>query len=164
MERIQRETYMDIAKLLLEYLQTLIWPAVVIFAVARHGSALIAVFDKSKIKLKLYGVELEVNLQDLQGVLTAALHGELSPQQWTLLVKLRDAGPISIDSAGFKMDLDGDLRWIRPIRNAGLILSLPDDKYIELATTLQLTQLGRLLVDASRRRPATEPKPQASAA
>ena len=46
----------------------------------------------------------------------------------------------------------GDLSWIRPVRIAGLIMTLPDGRYIEQAEEIVLTPLGELLMQAKQKR------------
>jgi hypothetical protein len=146
---------MDIAKLVLEYIQVLIWPIVAVMVIRKYGQSLIRVFEKSKVKLSLFGVELEANIADLERVLTAAVSGSLTAKQWDLLERIGREGAIFVQKEGYKMNMPGDLNWIRPVRNAGLIMTLPDGKYIEQATELVLTPLGRLLMEAKLSRPLT---------
>ena len=139
---------MEFAKLVLEYIRVLIWPFVAVIVILKYGHSLISVLEKSKVKLSLFGVEVEANIADLERILTAAAGGSLTAQQWNLLEKIGREGSIFVQKEGYKMDMTGDLQWIRPVRNAGLIMTLPDGKYIEQATELVLTPLGKLVMEA----------------
>lgn len=143
---------MDVAKIVLEYTQVLIWPMVALVALFKYGHYLISMLEKSKVKLSLFGIEVEVNIDDLERILTQSVGGQLLPEQWNLLERIAREGSITVKKEGFKMDMSGDLSWIRPVRNAGLIMTLPDGKYIEQATELVLTPLGKLLMEAKLNR------------
>src|SRR5262245_9234094 len=113
---------MDVAKLVLEFVKALIWPIVAALVILMYGKSLISAFGKSKVKLSIFGVEFEVSTADLERTLTAAAGGSLTTQQWELLEKIGLKGSVSVTEEGYKMQLPGDLTWIRPIRNAGLIM------------------------------------------
>lgn len=132
----------------LEYIRVLVWPLVTLLLIMRFGDTLITAIQKSKVKLSLFGVDIETSIADLERTLTAAVDGALSPKQWDLLEKIWKKGSVSIQNEGYVMNMSSDLAWIRPIRNAGLLMSLPDGKYIEQATELVLTPLGKLLMQA----------------
>jgi len=144
---------MDPAQLILEYIKVLIWPLVVVVVILKYGSSLIHVFERSKVKLSLFGVEVEINIAELERILTAAAGGSLTSQQWSLLEKIAREGSVFVQKEGYKMDMNGDLPWIRPVRNAGLIMTLPDGKYIEQAAEFVLTPLGKLVMEAKSSRP-----------
>jgi hypothetical protein len=144
---------MEFAQLVLEYIQVLIWPLVVVAIVLKYGRSLLGVLEKSKVKLSLFGVEVEANIADIERNLTSAVGGSLTPQQWDLLERMGREGSVLVQREGYKMNMTGDLQWIRPVRNAGLIMTLPDGKYIEQATELVLTPLGKLLIEAKFNRP-----------
>ena len=135
---------------ILEYIRILVWPLVTLLLIMKFGNTLITAIQKSKVKLSLFGVEIETSIVDLERTLTAAVDGALSPKQWDLLEKIWKKGTVSVQNEGYVMDMSADLKWIRPIRNAGLLMSLPDGKYIEQATELALTPLGKLLMQARR--------------
>jgi hypothetical protein len=138
----------EAAKLTLEYLKVLVWPVVASGALFWYRNAIGAALSKTKVKLSLFGVDVEANIAELERTLTAATGGTLSEAQWSLLQKISQHESVSVAGQGYKMSMQGDLPWIRPLRNAGLIMTLPDGKYIEQATDLVLTPLGKLLMTA----------------
>lgn len=143
---------MDIPTVLLEYVRVVIWPLIIAAVIFSYGRSLVRLLEKSKVKVSLFGVDVEVDIGELARTLTAAAGGALSERQWRLLEDIAHKGSVSVHTEGYKLKMGADLDWIRPIRNAGLVMSVPDGQYIEQATDLILTPLGTLLLDAKRRR------------
>ena len=141
---------MAIAELVLNYIQALIWPLVVISIFIFYRDTIQALFKKSDVKFSLFGVTIETSIGELEKTITSTLDGELTPQQWTLLEEIWQKGQVSVEEKNYSMSIDKDLRWMRPVRNLGLIMTLPDGKYIEQAEHIILTPLGRLLMRAKR--------------
>jgi hypothetical protein len=139
---------MEAAKLVLEYLKVLIWQAIVVFALIKYHEVIRELFYRSKVKLSLFGFEIETKISDLQQSLTSTVGGRLTNQQWELLEKIYKEGAVSVVTECYKMDMQADLSWIRPLRNAGLMMSLPDGEYIEEAEEFKLTPLGKLLMES----------------
>ena len=137
---------MELEELILEYIKVLVWPVIVIFTLVMYRDLIAGLIHKSKVKLSLFGVEIETKISDLEQMLMAPVGGKLTGQQWALLQKIAMRGPVAIAAEGYKMHMQGDLQWIRPVRNAGLIITLPDGKYIEQAEQIALTPLGSLLM------------------
>ena len=100
---------MEIAKLVLEYIRVLIWPLAATIVLLRYGRYLIYMLEKSKVKLSLYGVAVQVNLVDLERMLTSAVGGKLTPKQWNLLKRIAREGSISVEKEGYEMHMNGDL-------------------------------------------------------
>ena len=144
---------MALETLVLEYVKTLVWPVIVIVVLVVYRDLIAGLIRQSKVKLSLFGVEFEVQISKLEQVLTApVVGGKLTDQQWALLDKIAAKDRISVADEGYKMYRQGgDLSWIRQIRNAGLIITYPDDEIIELAEQIGLTPLGKLLMDNSGR-------------
>ena len=137
---------MELEELILEYVKALAWPIVAVFTLLKYRDVISGLIQKSKVKLSLFGVEIETKISDLEQRLMAPVGGKLTDQQWALLHKIATTGPVAVAQAGYKMQMQGDLPWIRPVRNAGLIVTLPDGKYIEQAEQIALTPLGQLLM------------------
>lgn len=141
---------MLVAQMILEYLRVVLWPTVVILALFKYGAGLLAALQRSHVKLSLFGVEVDADISRLEQILTAPVGGSLTPQQWLLLERIEATGSVSVKAERYDMSMSGDLAWIRPVRNAGLLKTLPDGQYIEQATEMVLSPLGRLLMDARR--------------
>jgi hypothetical protein len=143
---------MAIAELVLKYIEALIWPVIAVIFLILYRDPILALLEKSKVTLSLFGISIETTLSQIESSLMAPLGGMLTPRQWELLEEIKEHGSISVKSKGFVMLMQGDLPWIRPIRNAGLIMTLPDGKYIEQADEIVLTSLGELLMQAKQKR------------
>jgi hypothetical protein len=124
---------------------------VVMFALIRYRDTIVSLSQKSKVKLSLFGVEIETTIPNLENIITAPVGGTLTDQQWALLREIMKEGQVSVAEKKYVMTMQRDLAWIRPIRNAGLIVTLPDGKYIEQAEHLALTSLGKIVVEAKFR-------------
>jgi hypothetical protein len=135
------------AELVLKYVIALIWPVTLIILLLSFrrtlSSLLFTLLPKSKIKLSLFGIEVETTLPELETVTLATLGGSLDKQQLELLRRLANEGPISYEPIGVPKD---QRKWIRPIRNAGLVKSIPVNAYLSETETLELTPLGSLLI------------------
>jgi len=143
---------MAIAELVLKYIEALIWPVTAVIFLVLYHDPILALLEKSKITLSLFGVSVEMTLSQLESSMTAPLGGVLTPQQWDLLKEIAEHGNISVKDKGFVMSMQKDLPWIRPVRNAGLIMTLPDGEYIEQAKEIAMTPLGELLMQAKQKR------------
>lgn len=140
------------AELILKYVQALVWPAVVVLAlIIYHDAILAALTSVPKVKISLFGVEFEITLPELEESLTAAVGDVLEDKQWDLLEQIEQSGQLSVTEKNLNLrSMDGHLRWVRPIRNAGIIKTLPEGEYIESAEYLVLTPLGKLLMKARK--------------
>lgn len=139
---------METAKLVLSYIKVLIWPSIAVFVLIKYHDIIIEFFFRSKVKLSLFGFEIETKVSDLEKSLTVEVGDTLKDQQWELLENIYKKGTVSVAKEGYEMNMQADLKWIRPLRNAGLLKSLPDGEYIEKAKELQLTPLGNLLMES----------------
>jgi len=140
------------AELVLKYVTALIWPATVVILLLSFRKALISalptLLPKSKFKISLFGVEVEITVPELESTTLATLGGQLDERQLALLNRLFKEGPISYSTTGISED---ERRWIRPIRNAGLVKTNPTDTYLAKAQSLELTPLGNLLMRSKSR-------------
>jgi hypothetical protein len=142
---------MEVAHIVLEYFKVLVWPLVAIIIAYVYRNIVSSVFSNSKISLQLFGVKIETTMDNLKQALVATMGGFLTDRQWMLLKEIATERTVSVKDKGYKLSMEKDLKWIRPIRNAGLIMSLPDGCYIEQAESLVLTPLGNLLMHARNR-------------
>jgi hypothetical protein len=142
---------MDVAHIVLEYFNVLVWPIVAIIIAFVYRKIVSSVFSNSKISLQLFGVKIETTTDNLKQALVTTMGGSLTDRQWMLLEEIATERTVSVKDKGYKLSMDEDLEWIRPLRNSGLIMSLPDGYYIEQAESLILTPLGNLLMHARYR-------------
>jgi DNA-binding transcriptional ArsR family regulator len=137
----------QIADLVLDFLKVTAWPAVALIAIFVLKGYLPGLLKASTVSIELFGVTVETSIEKLKSALIATMGGTLSREQWSLLEEIHRGGAVSVAEKGYSMSLDTDLAWIRPLRNAGLVVTLPDGYYIEQAEFLDLSPLGRLLMD-----------------
>ena len=80
---------MEIARLVLSYLQVLVWPSVVIFALMRYRRVIESLTSRSKVKFDFAGVSIETTLETLERSVEESLRGnKLSREQWAWLKRL----------------------------------------------------------------------------
>lgn len=134
---------MDIATLILNYLQVLIWPLVVVFALIKYKRVLEGLIPKSKIQLNIAGVTIETNMDVLEKSVEESLRGRtLTANQWEWLKRLKNQGITKYQSKYYE-----DLR---PLRNAGLIKEHPEG-WLTTAEDIEITTLGKLLIEAKEK-------------
>ena len=130
----------------IELLKVVLWPIValiILFVVRPHLSELMA---KSKVKLSMFGQSIETTLSELGEVIEEQTEGRLTQDHIQYLESLSAQGVKDYPSG-----IDGNERkLLRPIRNAGLILTIPRDSFLTEARSIQLSALGRLYLRARR--------------
>jgi hypothetical protein len=145
---------MSVSQLVLEFVKVLIWPVTLILLLFVYRDAILTLLPKSKIKITLFGLEVETSLPELETITLSMLGGQMDQRQLHLLTTLVNDGPVSYDKAG----VPGEERnWIRPLMNAGLIMTLPAGEHLGKAEGLALTPLGTLLM-----RPKLQSHPKSS--
>ena len=139
---------MEISRLILEYLQILVWPAVVVFLLVRYQASIERLLPGAKVAFKIFNVTIETTLKTLQRSVEENFQGKsLSDCQWDWLTRLKDR-QIEYKYGMHNQDL-------RDLRNAGLIRPYPTG-YLTTSKEVGITALGRLLVDA-RQKAASPP-------
>ena len=133
-------TFAEIVSLL----EVLVWPAVAIAAILAIRPHLSALLSRSKIKLAMFGQSIETTLPELENVVEEQAGGVLLPAHIEYLELLRSQG-VKEYPAGVQGE---EQRHLRPLRNSGLISTLPRDAYLADVRTVQLSALGRLYLRA----------------
>jgi hypothetical protein len=134
---------MSIPELVLEFVKALAWPITLAILLFAYRDAIISLLPKSKVKVSLFGLEVETTFPELEIVTLAMLGGHLSEKQLDLLANIAERGPVSYDKGGIPAD---DRKWIRPLMNAGLIMTIPSGEHLGQAEGLALTPLGSLIM------------------
>jgi len=135
------EVKVEVARLILSYLQVVVWPSVAVLAIVRYRDVIRSLVPGAKVKLTIFGVAIETSIPVIEQSVTESLQGrKLTETQWSWLKKLRNDGRTEFARAQLDM--------LRPLRNAGLIRGYPEE-FLEQATAVEITTLGKLLVDAS---------------
>jgi len=136
---------MEIARLALSYIQTLIWPLFIAFVSIRYQEFIESLMSRSKITLNIAGQKIETSLEVLQRSIEASSFGPLTPEQSNWLTRLRDEGRAGRQVPYKEADYQESLL---PLRNAALIRAYPGRPFLHTATHVEITPLGKLLVEA----------------
>jgi hypothetical protein len=134
---------MELAKLILEYTHVLVWPVTISLLLLLYRDTIVSILPKSKIKVSLFGLEVETTLSELETITLATLGGHLNDKQLSLLKQLAGKGTIFFGEKGISKE---DRKLIRPIRNAGLVMTDPIDAHLKEAESLSLSPLGTLVM------------------
>jgi len=140
---------MAIAQLVLSYLQVLVWPCVLIFALIRYRRTISSLATQSKITLNFAGVSIETTVEALERSMEENLRGrKLSGEQWKWLEDLRKRdGRLPYNNSSYDI--------LVPLRNAGLITQYHQDgspaDQLRISTEVGITSLGKLLLEAAGR-------------
>src|SRR5205807_7570807 len=105
-----------------------------------------ALLGKSKVKLSIFGQSIEMTLPEIAQFIEEQAEGKLSDEDIRYLESLSTQGakdyPSGIDSATRK--------FLRPMRNFGLIVTIPRNAFLGEARGIELSALGRLYLRARR--------------
>jgi hypothetical protein len=134
---------MNYAAILLEYVRILAWPVTALIALRFIGPLVRSQLAGSKIKVVLFGVEVETTLSELESATTEYLGRRLTEDQLAFLHSLYEEGEKQLNPTGVSSK---DQSNVRPLRNAGLIMTLPTGAYLAEAKSLRLTALGDFLI------------------
>ena len=129
---------------ILKLLEILTWPIVAVFAIIAVRPQVAALLSGTKVKLSIAGQVIETTLPELKQVLEEQAGEPLTPDQVTYLTKLQREGTKPY-SDGVK---SSELNLLRPLRNYGLVLTVPRNIYLSSAKGVELSALGRLYLRA----------------
>jgi hypothetical protein len=97
----------------------------------------------TKIRLTLAGVTIETTLEVLRNSIEEVVGDEgIGKEQWSRLEQMQRESRVQYNH-------QKDYGALMPLRNAGLIWSIPRG-YLTQAKEVELTPLGRLLLDARK--------------
>ncbi len=130
------------AEIILEYARVLVWPVTSIVLIILLRPLLGRLLGGSRITISLFGIEVETTIPELEQATTEYIGGQLTDEQMSLLQKLFDDGQQPCAS-GVPSD---ERPRIRPLRNAGLLMTEPRGAHLHGAEALRLTALGEFLV------------------
>jgi hypothetical protein len=141
---------METAQIIHAYIEVLAWPTVAVLAMFLYRGIIRSLLPGAKVKLTISGVTIETTIPMIEEFVTENLGGQhLTREQWAWLKRLRNLGSQSI--------CDTDKLVLRPLRNAGL-LRTSENGFLQDATAVEITRLGRLIVDAKARSVAPNPE------
>jgi hypothetical protein len=145
--RIDMETLIGISKTMVALIIELKWPIttlIVLIMFRRAIRVLLTSFSMSKIRISLFGIEVETSISELEAISLSVLGDQLSEKQMRLL-KTLGKGKKDVEHSPLT---DEECQYIRPLRNAGLIKTDPPDMFLNKIRSLALTPLGSLLTRA----------------
>lgn len=135
---------------LIRLLEVLAWPAVAISAILVLRPHLYALLSRSKVKLAMFGQSIETTLPELENVVEEQAGGVLLPTHIEYLELLHAQGVKE-----YPTGVPGEeQKRLRPVRNSGLISTIPRDAYLADARAVQLSALGRLYLRARMKKVA----------
>jgi hypothetical protein len=136
------------AHVVLSYIRVLIWPIVAVILLIAYRRIIERLLPGARIKLTLAGVTIETTLDVLTNSIEEIVADEgISKEQWSRLEHIGTEGRV-------EFNYGRDYKVLMPIRNAGLIRPVPRG-YLTQATEVELTPLGRLLLQARKRHAAS---------
>ena len=129
----------------LRLLEILAWPVVAVFAIIVIRPQIAKLLSGAKVKLSIAGQAIETTLPELKQVLEEQAGEPLSTQHVAYLIELRRDGTKHY-SDGVKSS--EERKFLRPLRNNGLVLTLPRNAFLAEANGVELSALGRLYLRA----------------
>jgi hypothetical protein len=130
---------------LLRLLEIVLWPVlalVAIFVVRPHLSTLLS---GAKVKLSIAGQSIETTLPELKQILEEQAGESLSADHVAYLTSLQRDGAKQYPSGIKQSD---ERKFLRPLRNSGLVLTVPRNAFLQDAQAMELSALGRLYLRA----------------
>ena len=129
----------------LHFLEIVLWPTVAISAILVLRPHLNTLLSGAKVKLSIGGQSIETTLPELKQIIEEQSGEALSLEQVSYLRSLQREGTKQYPSG---VDTSQERKFLRPLRNAGLILSVPRNSFLRDATGVEISGLGRLFVRA----------------
>ena len=130
---------------LLKLLEIVVWPTVVLVAVLVVRPHLSTLLSGAKVKLSIAGQAIETTLPQLKQIVEEQTSEALSAEHVKYLSDLYRAGPKAYPEG---VDNKDERKFLRPMRNAGLIMTEPRNVYLNEANAIELSALGRLFLKA----------------
>ena len=129
----------------LHLLEIIAWPAVaagLVFVIRPHLAALLS---GAKVKLSIAGQSIETTLPELKEILEEQAGESLSAESIAYLSSLEREGAKQYESGINKSE---ERKLLRLLRNSGLVHTIPRNRFLQEATGIELSGLGRLYLRA----------------
>jgi hypothetical protein len=128
----------------LHLLEIVLWPAVALVAILVVRPYITGLLSGAKVKLSIGGQSIETTLPELRQVFEEQASEPLSGEHVAYLNSLEHGGakpyPSGVESE--------ERKFLRPLRNSGLILTSPRNSFLQNAKAIELSALGRLYLRA----------------
>ncbi len=128
-------------------LEIVIWPAITLTALFIIRPHLSTLLSGAKVKLSIAGQSIETTLPELKQILEEQTGETLTVEHIAFLDSLQHDGARQYPSGLEKSD---DRKFLRPLRNSGLILTVPRNSFLRDAHAIELSGLGRLFLRAKQ--------------
>ena len=129
----------------LKLLEILIWPVVALVALLVVRPHISHLLSGAKVKFSVAGQGIETTLPEIKKIFEEQSGDPLTSEQFNYLAALQKSGAKSYPN-GVKDS--NEREFLRPLRNIGLILAIPRDEFLQDATGVELSALGRLYLQA----------------
>ena len=129
----------------LHLLEIVLWPIVALVAILVVRPHISALLSGAKVKLSIGGQSIETTLPEVQRVLEEQAGEPLSGEHVAYLISLEHDGARQYSSGIEKSE---ERKSLRPLRNAGLILTIPRNAFLQEAKAIEISSLGRLYLRA----------------
>lgn len=131
----------------LKLLEILAWPSVTVIALFVLRPQIAKLLSGAKVKLSIGGQSIETTLPELQQIIEEQAGEPLSAEHMAYLIALLRAGARSYPNG---VTESRDRKFLRPLRNNGLILTVPRNAFLSDARAIELSALGRLYLRGAR--------------
>lgn len=128
----------------IQILQITIWPVVALIGLVVLKSYIPNLLSRSKITLSLFGQSIETNLSELERVIEEQAGGSLTVEELKYLHELDEHG----SKAYADGTTSGDRKIVRPLRDSGLVRTVPRSASLQSTRSIELTSLGHLYIKA----------------
>ena len=130
---------------ILKFLEIIAWPTVVVIGIFVIRPHLSAVLSGAKIKITMSGQTIETTLPEIKQIVEEQTSHFISPEHIEYLQALLHEGSKQYPNG---IDDRKDRVFLRPLRNSGLIVTVPRNSFMQEAKVIELSALGRLFLRA----------------
>ena len=134
---------------LLKLIEVIAWPVVALTAIFVVHPHLAKLMSGAKVKLSIAGQSIETSLPELKEILESQAGERLTEENKTYLRNLLESGPKEYPQGVTTKD---ERQALRPLRNNGLVQTIPRNAFLNDARAIELSALGRLYLRASAAR------------
>ena len=133
----------------LKLIEILAWPAVALLALIWIKPHLQTLMMGSKIKLTLGGQSIETTLPEITHIIEEQAGTSFNSQEIEFLEVLFHDGAKKYPGG---IDKSEDRKFIRPLRNNGLVQTRPRNAFLSEAEAIEVSALGKLLLRSRGKR------------
>jgi len=126
-----------------------LWPIVAIVAIFVVRPHLRVLLSSAKVKLSVAGQSIETTLPELKQVIEEQTGVPLSGEQEQYLSLLQSKGGVAYPEG---IRTEEQQVFVRPLRNSGLVVTVPRNVFLVEARAVELSGLGRLYLRAKELR------------